>query len=51
MWGVLHGRPTARHGRGREREAQLAEPVKGKPPTAVLRTLDRIRQPCNDVDK
>lgn len=50
MWGVLHERPT-RHGRGRERKAQLTEPVKGKPPTTVLRTLDRICQPCNDVNK
>ena len=40
-----------RHGRGREREAQLTEPVKGKPPTAVQSTLDRIRQPCDEVNK
>lgn len=51
MWGVLHERPTARHGRERKREAQLTEPVKGKPPTAVQSTLDRIRQPCNGVNK
>ena len=42
--------PPAAGGDG-EREAQLTEPVKGKPPTAVQSTLDRIRQPCDDENK